>query len=382
MKKNVLILGSTGSIGKSTLEVIDNNDNFNVISLVAKNQKDLLLEQANKFNASNIYLSNESFSNVEQSKHPNLNFFKDLDALIEDKDVEIVVAAISGLIGVDSILKAIQAGKKILIANKEPIVVAGKILMSEAKKSGAEIIPIDSEHCAIHQCLSKLEKKDIKSITLTCSGGPFWGQSRNDLDKISYKEAKKHPVWNMGEKNLIDSATLMNKALEIIEARWLFDINPEKIKVLIHPQSIIHGIVENIDGSSLASMSAPDMKICIAYGLGYPDKIDSIAKFLNLLEQEKLEFFDPKDTDFPSLEFAYRSLEGDDTIPAAMNAANEIAVSYFLNNKVKFNSIFDSVDYTMDIFEGRPSQYDLNLQDLLEVDKEAKKIATDFLSKS
>ena len=186
----------------------------------------------------------------------------------------------------------------------------------------------------------------------------------------------------MGEKNLIDSATLMNKALEIIEARWLFDINPKKIKVLIHPQSIIHGIVENIDGSSLASMSAPDMKICIAYGLGYPDKIDSSAKFLNLLEQEKLEFFDPKDTDFPSLEFAYRSLEGDDTIPAAMNAANEIAVSYFLNNKVKFNSIFDSVDYTMDIFEGRPSQYDLNLQDLLEVDKEAKKIATDFLSKS
>ena len=147
--KNVLILGSTGSIGKSTLEVIDNNDNFDVISLVAKNQKDLLLEQANKFNASNIYLSNESFSNVEQSKHPNLNFFKDLDALIEDKDVEIVVAAISGLIGVDSILKAIQAGKKILIANKEPIVVAGKILMSEAKKSGAEIIPIDSEHLSL-----------------------------------------------------------------------------------------------------------------------------------------------------------------------------------------------------------------------------------------
>ena len=172
MKKNVLILGSTGSIGKSTLEVIDNNDNFNVVSLVAKNQKDLLLEQAYKFNASNVYLSNESFSSAEQSKHLNLNLFKDLDALIDDKDIEIVVAAISGLIGVDSILKAIQAGKKILIANKEPIVVAGKILMSEAKKSGAEIIPIDSEHCAIHQCLSKLEKKDIKSITLTCSGGP------------------------------------------------------------------------------------------------------------------------------------------------------------------------------------------------------------------
>ena len=184
----------------------------------------------------------------------------------------------------------------------------------------------------------------------------------------------------MGEKNLIDSASLMNKALEIIEARWLFDLEPEKIKVIIHPQSIIHAIIENIDGSSIASLSTPDMKVCLAYGLGYPDKIKSFTNPLNLAELGKLEFFDHFESDFPSINFAYRALEGDETIPVALNSANEIAVSYFLNNKIKFNSIFAAVDYTMNIFEGRPSESNLDIEDLLEIDEEAKTIASNFLN--
>ena len=377
--KKVLILGSTGSIGTSALEVIKGNVGYQTKSLVARKNKKLILEQAKEFNVSNIFLSEGVFSENEVKSNLDINFSNNLEELLSDKDIDIVIAAFSGLVGIKSILQSIKAGKKILIANKEPLVVAGKKLLSEAKKYGATIIPIDSEHCAIHQCLRNVNRKEVNNVFITCSGGPFWGKKLIDLENVSIKDAKNHPIWNMGEKNLIDSASLMNKALEIIEARWLFDLDPKQIKVLIHPQSIVHAIVENIDGSSLASLSSPDMKICIAYGLGYPDKINSFSKPLNLIENSKLEFFDYKVSDFPSIDFAYRALNGDESIPVALNSANEIAVSYFLNNKIKFNSIFATVDYTMNIFEGRKSQINLNLEDLLEIDKEAKSLASDFL---
>ena len=377
--KKVLILGSTGSIGTSALEVIKGNVGYQTKSLVARKNKKLILEQAKEFNVSNIFLSEEVFSENEVKSNLDINFSNNLEELLSDKDIDIVIAAFSGLVGIKSILQSIKAGKKILIANKEPLVVAGKKLLSEAKKYGATIIPIDSEHCAIHQCLRNVNRKDVNNIFITCSGGPFWGKKLIDLENVSIKDAKNHPIWDMGEKNLIDSASLMNKALEIIEARWLFDLDPKQIKVLIHPQSIVHAIVENIDGSSLASLSSPDMKICIAYGLGYPDKINSFSKPLNLIENSKLEFFDYKVSDFPSIDFAYRALNGDESIPVALNSANEIAVSYFLNNKIKFNSIFTAVDYTMNIFEGIKSQINLNVEDLLEIDKEAKFLASNFL---
>ena len=345
--KKVLILGSTGSIGTSALEVIKGNVGYQTKSLVARKNKKLILEQAKEFNVSNIFLSEGVFSENELKSNLDINFSNNLEELLSDKDIDIVIAAFSGLVGIKSILQSIKAGKKILIANKEPLVVAGKKLLSEAKKYGATIIPIDSEHCAIHQCLRNVNRKDVNNVFITCSGGPFWGKKLIDLENVSIKDAKNHPIWDMGEKNLIDSASLMNKALEIIEARWLFDLDPKQIKVLIHPQSIVHAIVENIDGSSLASLSSPDMKICIAYGLGYPDKINSFSKPLNLIENSKLEFFDYKVSDFPSIDFAYRALNGDESIPVALNSANEIAVSYFLNNKIKFNSIFTAVDYTM-----------------------------------
>ena len=378
--KKVLILGSTGSIGTSALEVIKGNVGYQTKSLVARKNKKLILEQAKEFNVSNIFLSEGVFSENELKSNLDINFSNNLEELLSDKDIDIVIAAFSGLVGIKSILQSIKAGKKILIANKEPLVVAGKKLLSEAKKYGATIIPIDSEHCAIHQCLRNVNRKEVNNVFITCSGGPFWGKKLIDLENVSIKDAKNHPIWDMGEKNLIDSASLMNKALEIIEARWLFDLDPKQIKVLIHPQSIVHAIVENIDGSSLASLSSPDMKICIAYGLGYPDKINSFSKPLNLIENSKLEFFDYKVSDFPSIDFAYRALSGDESIPVALNSANEIAVSYFLNNKIKFNSIFAAVDYTMNIFEGRKSQINLNVEDLLEIDKEAKSLASDFLN--
>ena len=378
--KQVLILGSTGSIGTSALQVIKGNIGYQTKSLVARKNKKLILEQAKEFNVSNIFLSEGVFSENEVKSNLDINFSNNLEELLSDKDIDIVIAAFSGLVGIKSILQSIKAGKKILIANKEPLVVAGKKLLSEAKKYGATIIPIDSEHCAIHQCLRNVNRKDVNNIFITCSGGPFWGKKLIDLENVSIKDAKNHPIWDMGEKNLIDSASLMNKALEIIEARWLFDLDPKQIKVLIHPQSIVHAIVENIDGSSLASLSSPDMKICIAYGLGYPDKINSFSKPLNLIENSKLEFFDYKVSDFPSIDFAYRALNGDESIPVALNSANEIAVSYFLNNKVKFNSIFAAVDYTMNVFEGRSSKSNLSIEDLLEIDKEAKSIASNFLN--
>ena len=378
--KKVLILGSTGSIGTSALEVIKGNIGYQTKSLVARKNKKLILEQAKEFNVSNIFLSEGVFSENELKSNLDINFSNNLEELLSDKDIDIVIAAFSGLVGIKSILQSIKAGKKILIANKEPLVVAGKKLLSEAKKYGATIIPIDSEHCAIHQCLRNVNRKDVNNVFITCSGGPFWGKKLIDLENVSIKDAKNHPIWDMGEKNLIDSASLMNKALEIIEARWLFDLDPKQIKVLIHPQSIVHAIVENIDGSSLASLSSPDMKICIAYGLGYPDKINSFSKPLNLIENSKLEFFDYKVSDFPSIDFAYRALNGDESIPVALNSANEIAVSYFLNNKIKFNSIFTAVDYTMNICEGRKSQSNLELEDLLEIDKEAKSLASNFLN--
>ena len=211
------------------------------------------------------------------------NFFdySRLDEFIASDQVDIVVAAISGVIGLKPILSAIKAGKRVLIANKEPLVVAGKILMQEAKLSGAEIIPIDSEHCAIHQCLSNIHKQDLNKIIITCSGGPFLGKSLEELRDVSAEDAKDHPVWSMGNKNLIDSATLMNKALELIEARWLFDVPEEKIEIIIHPQSIIHSMIETKDSSVLAALSEPDMKVSIAYGLAYPDKINSSVPSLD-----------------------------------------------------------------------------------------------------
>ena len=374
--KKVLILGSTGSIGKSTIEVIDaNKEDFLITGLVARSNENLLLQQAKRFNVKNICLTENK--NLREKYIPET----DLEDLIKSDQVDIVVAAISGVAGLKNILSAIRSGKRVLIANKEPLVAAGQILMREAKKFNAEIIPIDSEHCAIHQCLANIEKKDIKKIIITCSGGPFLGKSLKSLKDVSAREALNHPVWKMGSKNLIDSASLMNKALEMIEAKWLFDLKSEQIEVIIHPQSIIHSMVETIDNSILSVMSEPDMKICIAYGLGYPKKINTSSKPLNFTENNLLEFINIDQMDFPSVKFAKDALNLGGIIPAVMNAANEVAVEKFINNEIKFNLIFDTIEHTMDEFKKGDLLHEPSLEQIISADKKARFTSLNFIKK-
>ena len=372
--KKVLILGSTGSIGKSTIEVIEaNKKDFLITGLIARSNENLLLQQAEKFNVKNICLTESK--NLKEKYIPEA----DLEDLISSDQVDIVVAAISGVAGLKYILSAVRAGKRVLIANKEPLVAAGQILMKEAKRFNAEIIPIDSEHCAIHQCLTNIEKKDLKRIIITCSGGPFLGTSLKDLKNVSVKDALNHPVWKMGSKNLIDSASLMNKALEIIEAKWLFNLESEQIDVIIHPQGIIHSMVETIDNSILAAMSEPDMKICIAYGLGYPNKIDTASSPLNFTENNSLEFINIDQMDFPSINFARDALDLGGILPAVMNAANEVAVEKFVNNEIKFNLIFDTIKHAMDEFKKEDLLNEPSLEQIISADEKARLTSLDFI---
>ena len=374
--KKVLILGSTGSIGKSTLEVIEaNNEDFSLVGLVAKSNEKLLLEQANKYKVNNICLINK------KSKNDIFISEFEVEDLIFSDQVDIVVAAISGIAGLKTILSSIQAGKRVLIANKEPLVAAGQILMEEAKQSNSEIIPIDSEHCAIHQCLKNIEKEDLNRIIITCSGGPFLGKKNMNLKEVSVEDALNHPVWKMGSKNLIDSASLMNKALEIIEAKWLFDLKNEQIDVIIHPQSIIHSMVETKDNSILSVMSEPDMKICIAYGLGFPRKIKSLSKPLNFFENNLLEFINIDQIDFPSIKFARDALTSGGLMPAALNAANEIAVEKFINNEIKFDLIFDTIKHVMEKFDKDNPKIQPTLEQILAADEEARLFSLDYIKK-
>ena len=374
--KKVLILGSTGSIGQSTLEVIEaNNEDFSLAGLVAKSNEKLLLEQANKYKVNNICLINK------KSKNDVFISESEIEDLIFSDQVDIVVAAISGIAGLKTILSSIQAGKRVLIANKEPLVAAGQILMEEAKKSNAEIIPIDSEHCAIHQCLKNIEKEDLNRIIITCSGGPFLGKKNMNLKEVSVEDALNHPVWKMGSKNLIDSASLMNKALEIIEAKWLFDLKNEQIDVIIHPQSIIHSMVETKDNSILSVMSEPDMKICIAYGLGFPRKIKSLSKPLSFFKNNLLEFINIDQIDFPSIKFARDALTSGGLVPAALNAANEIAVEKFINNEIKFDLIFDTIKHVMEKFDKNNPKIQPTLEQILAADEEARSFSLDYIKK-
>ena len=372
--KKVLILGCTGSIGKSTIEVIEaNKKDFLITGLIARSNENLLLQQAEKFNVKNICLTESK--NLKEKYIPEA----DLEDLISSDQVDIVVAAISGVAGLKYILSAVRAGKRVLIANKEPLVAAGQILMKEAKRFNAEIIPIDSEHCAIHQCLTNIEKKDLKRIIITCSGGPFLGTSLKDLKNVSLKDALNHPVWKMGSKNLIDSASLMNKALEIIEAKWLFNLESEEIDVIIHPQGIIHSMVETIDNSILAVMSDPDMKICIAYGLGYPNKIDTSSSPLNFTENNSLEFINIDQIDFPSINFARDALDLGGIFPAVMNAANEVAVEKFVNNEIKFNLIFDTIKHAMEEFKKEEPLNKPSLEQITSADEKARLTSLNFI---
>ena len=378
--QKVVILGSTGSVGKSSLEVIEKNrEKYEIACLVALSNQELIKVQAKKHKKAKIYIEKPR-DKISSKKLINKN---DLLKLISGKDVDIIIAAISGSDGLELIHHSLVSGKKVLIANKEPLVMAGDFLVNEAKKYGAQIIPIDSEHCSIHQSIQGKKENSISKITLTCSGGPFYNLTKSEFKYISLKQALKHPIWKMGRKITIDSSTLMNKALEIIEAKYLFNQNPNKIEAIIHPEGLIHSLVEFYDGTILASIALPDMKIPISYGLGFPDTIENGVNKINLQKLKNLSF-KPIDTKkFPSIDFAYFALNHEKGMPIILNAANEVAVELFLRNKLTFLNIYKLISSTLNYAD--KSNMDLtsvSLESILEFNREAKKIALNLAAKN
>jgi len=342
--KKISILGSTGSIGVNTLDVISRYpDKFQVVGLAGGGNEKLLLKQIRKFKPKIAALFNKEGGDRlrEKLKNKNVSIVSGIDGIIEVAtvpDADMVISAIVGAAGLIPTLSAIKANKDIALANKETLVMAGEIIMKEIDGKG-RIIPVDSEHSAIFQSLVGEKKKNIKKIILTASGGPFRNYSAAQFKNIRPEDALKHPNWLMGKKITIDSATLMNKGFEVIEAKWLFGVSDKDIEVLIHPQSIIHSLVEFIDGSVIAQLGIPDMRIPISYALNYPDRLEIALPSLNLAKIKNLSFEKPDTEKFPCLALAFEALKKGGTMPAVLNAANEIAVNSFLNREISFNEI-------------------------------------------
>ncbi|WP_018250148.1 1-deoxy-D-xylulose-5-phosphate reductoisomerase [Orenia marismortui] len=375
--KKITILGSTGSIGKQTLEVIKDLEEIEVLALTANSSVDLLAEQINLFKPKYAVLMNASLINELKYKlnDKKTQILAGLEGLIEVAtldEIDLVVNAVVGAVGVKPTLEAIRAGKDIALANKETLVTAGSIVMREAKENNVKILPVDSEHNAIFQALQGEDENMVKKIILTASGGPFRTFSKNKLTNVTVKEALNHPNWDMGGKITIDSATLMNKGLEVIEAKWLFDLDYDQVDVVVHPQSIIHSLVEYEDHSILAELGLPDMKIPIQYALTYPRRKPNNLESLDLAKIGQLTFEEPKYDLFPCLKYAYQAGEIGGTMPAVLNAANEIAVNKFLKNKIKFVDIPKIIKRVMSAHQVVDNPI---LEDILEADVWARKQA-------
>lgn len=390
-KNNISILGSTGSIGRSTLDVISRNpERFNVIALSANQDADTLLQQCLQFKPKYaVLVQSEKAQQLQQNLHSaglQTKVLVGQDALVEIaqlKEIDCVVAAIVGAVGLLPTLAAATAGKKILLANKEALVMAGALFMQQVQQHGAILLPVDSEHNAIFQCLPQGYKTGsrcagIKKIFLTASGGPFRQTPMEEFKNITPAQAWTHPKWLMGKKVSIDSATMMNKALEVIEAYWLFNIAPSEIKVLLHPQSIVHSLVEYKDGSVLAQLGNPDMRVPIAQALAWPERIDSGATELNLLTAGHLEFGELCLQRFPSLALAYEALRLGGTASTILNAANEVAVSAFIEGKINFMDIAKINEY---VLTKLPSQAADNITAILAADTAARNEATNYLTR-
>jgi len=345
IKKKIAILGSTGSIGTQALEVIEeHSDKFQVEVLTANKNADLLIEQAIKFKPNAVVIVDESrFEEVSEKlwKHDIKTFTGEtaLAQVVEMEDVNIVLTALVGYAGLLPTIKAIKAKKNIALANKETLVVAGELITKLAAENGVAILPVDSEHGAIFQCLAGEVQNKIEKIYLTASGGPFRGKKTEELKNIRKEQALKHPNWDMGAKITIDSATLMNKGLEVIEAKWLFNLQPEQIDVIVHPQSIIHSIVQFEDGSMKAQMGLPDMKHPIQYALSFPYRFTSKSPRFNFMDYPQLTFEQPDKETFLNLALAYEAMQKGGNAACVLNAANEISVEAFLNDEIKFLEI-------------------------------------------
>ncbi len=382
MKKRIAILGSTGSIGRQALEVISvHQDIFEVEVLTAYSNADLLIKQAIEYQPNAVVIADENqYQKVKDALFSHdIKVFAGEDSLeqiTEMSTIDIVLVALVGFSGLKPTYHAILQKKPIALANKEALVVAGGIVMKTAQENNVPIIPVDSEHSAIFQCLAGEIHNKLESITITASGGPFFGKKTHELQSITPKQALKHPNWVMGNKITIDSATLMNKGLEMIEAKWLFNLEPSKIQIVVHPQSIVHSLVNFEDGSIKAQLGLPDMRLPIQYALSYPFRLKNNYKRFSFTDYPSLTFFSPDTDTFRCLSIAYHAIEQGGNIPCCMNAANEIAVKAFLEKKLPFLQIAEVVEETIQqiAYVGKPS-----LEDCFSTDKESRRVAKEII---
>ncbi|NVK84007.1 MAG: 1-deoxy-D-xylulose-5-phosphate reductoisomerase [Cytophagia bacterium] len=380
-KKHIAILGSTGSIGTQALDVIESHkDKFEVEVLTAGNNADLLIQQAKKFNPNVVVIGNEAhYDNVYDALDPlGIKVYAGdnaLSSVVTMDSIHMVLTALVGYAGLKPTISAIEAGKHIALANKETLVVAGDLITQLAQEKAVNIYPVDSEHSAIFQCLVGEFHNPIEKIILTASGGPFRGKTRADLASATKAQALKHPNWEMGAKITIDSASLMNKGLEVIEAKWLFGLKKEQIEVVVHPQSIVHSLVQFEDGSMKAQLGLPDMKLPIQYALGYPQRLKSDFPRFSFLDYPQLTFEQPDTKTFRNLQLAFDALDAEGNMPCILNAANEVAVEKFLNDEIGFLEMSDLIAHCMHkvSFIKKPSYEDYVLSD-----KETRIIANAF----
>lgn len=352
MNKRLIILGSTGSIGTQALEVARDNKDIEIVGLAAKGSVDLVEKQVREFNPKYVAMYDESAATVLKERLVDLPVavYSGMDGLLElshKEDYDILLTAIVGMIGIRPTIEAINSGKDIALANKETLVTAGHIIMPLAKEKGVQILPVDSEHSAIFQSLQGNPKK-IKRILLTASGGPFRGRTRDEMKEVTVADALKHPNWSMGRKITIDSATMVNKGLEVMEAKWLFDVDYDQIQVVVHPESILHSAVEYVDGAVIGQMGVPDMKLPIQYALYYPDRMPMHGNELDLFKVGTMNFMAPDMDTFYGLKLAIKAGKRGGSLPTVYNAANERAVALFLDNKIKFLEIAELIEKCMD----------------------------------
>jgi 1-deoxy-D-xylulose-5-phosphate reductoisomerase len=374
-RKNIAILGSTGSIGRSTLEVIKNlPDRFRVTVLTARGNIELLQEQIAQFRPHRVVVQDDSNATGLRRRLGNgidvLSGEEGLETVVGGDDVDVVLSSLVGFAGLRPTLSAIEAGKDVALANKETLVVGGEIIMRRVREKGVRLIPVDSEHSAILQCLQGEDRSSVARLLLTASGGPFLHLERGRFGSVTKAEALNHPTWRMGNKITIDSATLMNKGLEVIEAFWLFGIPGERIEVVIHPQSIIHSMVEFVDGSIKAQMGVPDMKVPIQYALTFPERPPSPYRRIDFATLREMTFFPPDLDKFRCLALAYRALATGGTAPAVLNAANEVAVEMFLDERLPFSAIPSLIE---DALNNHTPKHGITLDDLIHADGETRR---------
>ena len=383
-KRRIAILGSTGSIGTQALDIIGRHeDRFQVELLTAGNNSALLIEQARRFNPSAVVIANPArYDEVAAALDPlYIKVFTGMDSmcdLLRSPDIDIVLTALVGFSGLRPTIAAIEAGHAIALANKETLVAAGSLVMPMARRYGVPVLPVDSEHSAIFQCLQG-ERTSVEKLLLTGSGGPFLHSTRAEIAAATREQALNHPRWKMGPKVTIDSASLMNKGLELIEARWLFNMDPKDIEVVIHPQSVIHSMVQFSDGCVMAQLSHPDMRLPIQYALSYPERIDLPLRRLDFAELGQLSFERPDLERFPCLRLAYEAIGKGGNAPCILNGANEIAVAAFLSGAIGMTGIPDLIEKTLDrcAFIADPT-----LDDIYSTDFEAKRIASEMINRS